>query len=273
MSGPRRHTRWLTATCRSHQGPISHQWVIDTHESLSELVSSHIILPELSRPCQVWLAHISTWQCPLWTGWRAGRSGGWRCWPGGPGHRPWSSVKSRLGGAGSRGQPPWWWSAGEAALGPLCPRHSWSVSPSLIWMCWQLWSPLRALTWHLSTCHHMCQCTQSLILAGTQAWQAQENLGSCYSHVNFTFTPGSQPGLIPDTSSLCPRLVLGSVFSEGKPGQWRGQACHTSVTCNPGTSDNLLVTPSLVTWDVLLSVFSSLLKLCVLSVEDCVFSV
>ena len=83
----------------------------------------------------------------------------------------------------------------------------------------------------------MCQCTQSLILAGTQAWQAQENLGSCYSLVNFTFTPGSQPGLIPDTSSLCPRLVLGSVFSEGKPGQWRGQACHSSVTCNPGTSE------------------------------------
>ena len=234
MSGPRRHTQWLTATCRSHQGPISHQWVIDTHESLSELVSSHIILPELSRPCQVWLAHISTWQCPLWTGWRAGRSGGWRCWPEDPGPRPWSSVKTRQGRAESRGQPPWWWSAGEAALGPLCPRHSWSVSPSLIWMCWQLWSPLRALTWHLSTCHHMCQCTQSLILAGTQAWQAQENLGSCYSHVNFTFTllapsPASSQTLAHSALAWAQSLVRESLGS----GEARLVTAVSPVTLGP----------------------------------------
>ena len=77
----------------------------------------------------------------------------------------------------------------------------------------------------------MCQCTQSLILAGTRAWQAQENLGSCYSLVNFTFTPGSQPGLIPDTSSLASRLSLGSVFAAAG----RGKASAVAVA-RPGLS-------------------------------------
>ena len=111
-----------------------------------------------------------------------------------------------------------------------------------------------------------------------QAWQAQENLGSCYSLVNFTFTPGSQPGLIPDTSSLTrsahsqsltslPQVTsLGKASSVARAGRVSSQSV-TGVTCIPGlihTGSRISVMP-LVLFDV---ISSSWPNLSVLSVSE-----
>ena len=132
------------------------------------------------------------------------------------------------------------------------------------------------LTWQRSTCHHMCQCTQSLILAGTRAWQAQENLGSCYSLVNFTFTPGSQPGLIPDTSSLASRLSLGSVFAGSRERESLGSGEARLVNVSPvalGQKPQRSSRSRHLSLDMYFDLYSPRFSSFVLSVEDCVFSV